>query len=86
MQACSIPKVRLSIENQRLCGISQHVIQPAVYCTGVLPHISLASFLWDKGKRNSLRCDTAICGVPSWAILFAYTKSIENEIKMKTHS
>ena len=34
--------------------------------------INLASFLWDIGKQNSHRGDTAEHGVPSGAILFAY--------------
>ena len=42
-----------------------------------LTHISLASFLWDIGKYNSPRCDTAKRGVPSGAILFAYVIFIE---------
>ena len=40
-------------------------------------HLSLVSLLWDDGKQNSPRCDTAKCGVPSVAILFAYTIFIE---------
>ena len=42
-----------------------------------LTHISLASFLWDIGKQDSLRCDAAKRGVPSGAILFAYMNFIE---------
>ena len=38
-----------------------------------LTHISLASFLWDIGKQNSPRCNAANVGMPSGAILFAYT-------------
>ena len=34
-------------------------------------HISLGSFLWDKGKQNSPRCDTTKRRVPSGAIRFA---------------
>ena len=48
----------------------------------LLTHISLASFLWDIGKQNSPRCDTAKRGVPSGAFLFADMIFIENEIKM----
>ena len=36
-----------------------------------LTHLSLASFLWDKGNQNSPRCDTAERGVPFGVILFA---------------
>ena len=36
-----------------------------------LTHLSLASLLWDIGKQNSPRWDTAERGVPSGAILFA---------------
>ena len=36
-----------------------------------LTHTSMASFLWDKGKQNSHRCDSAVCSVPSGANLFA---------------
>ena len=42
-----------------------------------LTHISLASFLWDIGKQNRPRCDSAFWGVPSGAILFAHKKFIE---------
>ena len=53
----------------------------------ILTKISLASFLWDKGKQNSPRCDAEDCGVPSGAILFALKNFfIENELKMKNHS
>ena len=45
--------------------------------TKTLTHISLASFLWDIGKQNSLRCDAAKRGVPSGAILFAILIFIE---------
>ena len=45
----------------------------ASVCKGVLTHISLASFLWDIGKHNNPRCDAAKRGIPSGAILFAYT-------------
>ena len=49
---------------------------------GELTHISLASLLWDIGKRYSPRCDAAERGVPSGAILFASRIFIEklNEI------
>ena len=33
--------------------------------------ITTASFLWDIGKQNSPRCDTAERGVPSGVIMFA---------------
>ena len=33
--------------------------------------LSLASLLWDIGKQYSPRCDAAVRGVPSGAILFA---------------
>ena len=36
-----------------------------------LTHLTMTSFLWDKGKQNSPRWDTAKRGVPSGAILFA---------------
>ena len=42
-----------------------------------LTHISWESFLWDKGKQFSPRCDAAECGVPSEAILFTWRNSIE---------
>ena len=45
--------------------------------TNGLTNISLASFLWDKGKQNSPRCDAAKRGIPSGAILFAYMIFIE---------
>ena len=47
-----------------------------------LTHISMASFLWDIGKQNSLRCDAAKRGVPSEAILISSKK----KIKMKNYS
>ena len=43
----------------------------------LLTNLSLASFLWDIGKQNSPKCDTAKCGVPSGAILFEYMNVIE---------
>ena len=41
-------------------------------------HLCLASLLWDKGKQNSPRCDTAERGVQSGAILFAKRIFIKN--------
>ena len=37
----------------------------------VLTHLSLLSFMWDIGKKDSPRCDAAEHGVSSGAILFA---------------
>ena len=48
-----------------------HLIVINAFIIHSLTHISLASFLWDKGKQNSSRCDAAKRGVPSGAILFA---------------
>ena len=42
-----------------------------------LTNLSRASFLWDIGKENSARWDATKRGVPSGAILFAYTNFIE---------
>ena len=47
----------------------------------VNPYLSPTSFLWYIGKHKSLRCDTAIRGVPSGAILFAYKNFIEKRNK-----
>ena len=52
----------------------------------LLTRISLGSFLWDKGKQYSPRCDAAERGVPSWAIPFAYRNFIEKRNKtLKSH-
>ena len=42
-----------------------------------LTHMSLASFVWDKGNVNSPRWDDAKHGVLSGAIPFAYSNFIE---------
>ena len=55
---------------------SQVLISPKYFDT--FTHFSLASFLWDIGKQYSPRCDAALCGVPSGAILFAQRNFIEN--------
>ena len=52
----------------------------------VLTHISLMSFLSDKGKQISPRCDATRRGVATGAILFAVISFIENEIKIKKNT
>ena len=42
---------------------------PISFHTNVLTHLSLASFLWGMGKRNSPRCDATDSSVPSGAML-----------------
>ena len=42
-----------------------------------LTHLRLVSLLWDTGKQHSPRCDAAVRGVPSGAILFAWRNFIE---------
>ena len=44
-------------------------------------HIIMDFFLWDKGKQNSPRCDTAEGCVPSGAILFAYMNLFKKKMK-----
>ena len=55
-------------------GGSIHV---SISCTCIYPY-KPGVFLWDIGKQNSPGCDDAKRGVPSGAILFAYTNFIEN--------
>ena len=57
-----------------------HWSQTALF-SNFLTRISLAYFLWDKGKQHSPRCDAAECGVSSGAILFAQRNFIKIEIK-----
>ena len=57
------------------------IINFALHRPSVLTHITLTSFLWDKGKQNSPRCDAAKRGVPSWAILFACKRDFHRKMK-----
>ena len=48
--------------------------------------ISLVSFLLDKSKQHSPRCDATQRAVPSMAILFAKSNSLKNEIKIQSYT
>ena len=58
----------------QLCDVTAQLI--CIFIFGyaksrfLITHISLESFLWEKGKPNSPRSDAAKRGVPSRAILF----------------
>ena len=54
----------------------QTVFQHCMFVNS-LTHISLVSFLWDKGNQNSPKCDIAKHSVPLGAILFAFMNLIE---------
>ena len=75
--------MKTSCKFYRTPGTQSRVITTVHDLLGQPSYISLASFLWDKGKRNSPGCDAAKRGVSSGAIMFAYMICIENEIKMK---
>ena len=77
--ACSFNEFNLTIVYNLLQLYCSVILTIFLWCQFIvadcpyihLTHVSLASFLWDKGKQNSPRYDAAKLGIPSGAILFA---------------